>query len=397
MKLSERVNNLKPSATLTITAKAKSLRAQGVDIIGFGAGEPDFDTPENVKKEGVAAIKSGFTKYTAVGGIDELKDAIAASLKKDHSLEYARDEILVSCGAKHSIYNITQALFEPGDEVIIPAPYWVSYPDQVALTGATPVIIDTDERELFKITPKQLEAEINERTRALILNYPSNPTGTTYSRGELEEIVNIALDAGLIIISDEIYEKIIYGEVEHVSVCSLSDKAKKSTILVNGVSKSYSMTGWRIGYAAGDKRVISAMGKLQGQSTSNPSSISQMAALEALCGPQDLLGKRANEFERRKNFIVKRLNEIPGFTCFNPMGAFYVFPSIGGFVGKTYGDKKIDGSVSFTEFLLEEAKVAVVPGIAFGKEDHLRISYATSMENIEEGLNRIEEAVKNLL
>ena len=226
MRLSERVNNLKPSATLTITAKAKSLRAQGVDIIGFGAGEPDFDTPENVKKEGVAAIKSGFTKYTAVGGIYELKDTIAASLKKDHGLEYARDEILVSCGAKHSIYNITQALFEPGDEVIIPAPYWVSYPDQVALTGATPVIIDTDERGLFKITPEQLEVEINERTRAFILNYPSNPTGTTYSRTELEEIVKVALDAGLIIISDEIYEKIIYADTEHVSVCSLSDRAK---------------------------------------------------------------------------------------------------------------------------------------------------------------------------
>ncbi len=397
MKLSERVTNLKPSATLTITAKAKSLRAQGVDIIGFGAGEPDFDTPENVKKEGVAAINSGFTKYTAVGGIDELKDAIVSSLKKDHGLEYSKDEVLVSCGAKHSIYNITQALFEPGDEVIIPAPYWVSYPDQVTLTGATPVIINTDEAGFFKITPKQLEEKINKRTKALILNYPSNPTGTTYSRGELEEIVKVALDARLTIISDEIYEKIIYGETEHVSVCSLSDRAKKSTILVNGVSKSYSMTGWRIGYAAGDKRVISAMAKLQGQSTSNPSSISQMAALEALKGPQGLLEKRAREFERRKNFIVKRLNEISGFTCFNPMGAFYVFPNIDGFVGKVYGDKKIDGSVSFTEFLLEEAKVAVVPGIAFGKENHLRISYATSMENIGEGLSRIEEAVKTLL
>ena len=397
MRLSNRVENLKPSATLTITAKAKSLRAQGIDIIGFGAGEPDFDTPESVKKSGISAIESGFTKYTAVGGIDELKDAIIASLKKDHALEYSRDEVLVSCGAKHSIYNITQALFEPGDEVIIPAPYWVSYPDQVALTGATPVIIDTDERGSFKITPKQLENAINERTRALILNYPSNPTGTTYSRSELGEIVKVALGAGLIIISDEIYEKIIYGETEHVSVCSLGEREKKSTILVNGVSKSYSMTGWRIGYAAGDKKVIGAMAKLQGQSTSNPSSISQMAALEALCGPQDLLGKRAKEFERRKNFIVKRLNEISGFTCFDPMGAFYVFPSIDGFVGKRHGEKKIDGSVSFTEFLLEEAKVAVVPGLAFGKENYLRVSYATSMENIEEGLSRIEEAVKKLL
>lgn len=397
MKLSGRVRNLKPSATLSITAKAKALRASGVDVIGFGAGEPDFDTPENVKKRGVGAIESGFTKYTAVGGIDELKDAVAESLKKDHSLEYSRDEILVSCGAKHSIYNVTQALFEPGDEVLIPAPYWVSYPDQVALTGATPVIMETEERDLFKITPRDLERATTERTRALILNYPSNPTGTTYSREELEKIVETALDAGLVIISDEIYEKIIYGDAEHVSVCSLSEKAKRSTILVNGVSKSYSMTGWRIGYAAGDRNVVSAMSKLQGQSTSNPSSISQMAAVEALRGPQDLLEKRRREFERRKDFIVKRLNEIPGISCFDPMGAFYVFPSVGGLAGKRWSRGEIDGSIAFTEFLLEEAKVAVVPGIAFGKENHLRISYATSMENIEEGTDRIERAVGTLL
>lgn len=238
---------------------------------------------------------------------------------------------------------------------------------------------------------------MTERARALILNYPSNPTGTTYSREELEKIVETALDAGLVIISDEIYEKIIYGDAEHVSVCSLSEKAKRSTILVNGVSKSYSMTGWRIGYAAGDRNVVSAMSKLQGQSTSNPSSISQMAAVEALRGPQDLLEKRRREFERRKDFIVKRLNEIPGISCFDPMGAFYVFPSVGGLAGKRWSRGEIDGSIAFTEFLLEEAKVAVVPGIAFGKENHLRISYATSMENIEEGMDRIERAVGTLL
>ncbi len=397
MKLSGRVRNLKPSATLSITAKAKALRAGGVDVIGFGAGEPDFDTPDNAKKGGVEAIESGFTKYTAVGGIDELKDAIIESLKKDHSLEYSRDEILVSCGAKHSIYNLTQALFEPGDEVLIPAPYWVSYPDQVALAGATPVTMETEERDLFKITPRDLERATTGRTRALVLNYPSNPTGTTYSREDLEKIVETALDAGLVIISDEIYEKIVYGDAEHVSVCSLSEKAKRSTILVNGVSKSYSMTGWRIGYAAGDRNVISAMSKLQGQSTSNPSSISQMAAVEALRGPQDVLEKRRGEFEKRKDFIVKRLNEIPGMTCFDPMGAFYVFPSISGLAGKKWEHGEIDGSISFTEFLLEEAKVAVVPGIAFGKENHLRISYATSMENIEEGMDRIERAVGTLI
>lgn len=396
IKLSGKVENLKPSATLSITAKAKALRARGVDVIGFGAGEPDFDTPVNVKDRAIDAIETGFTKYTAVGGVDDLKDAIIESLRKDHSLEYSRDEILVSCGAKHSIYNITQAILNPGDEVLIPAPYWVSYPAQVELAGATPVIIDTNERELFKITPENMERSINGNTRALVLNYPSNPTGTTYTQAELEEIVDVALEAGLVIVSDEIYEKIIYADTDHVSVCSLSEKAKKSTMLVNGVSKSYSMTGWRIGYAAGDRGVISAMAKLQGQSTSNPSSISQMAAVEALRGPQKILKKRALEFEKRKNFIVKRLNEIPGFKCFDPMGAFYVFPSVSGLMGKKYGDKQIDGSIELTEFLLEEAKVAVVPGIAFGKENHLRISYATSMENIEEGMDRIERAVGTL-
>ncbi len=396
MKLSNRVKNLKPSATLAITAKAKALRAEGIDIIGFGAGEPDFDTPENVKNQGIKSIEDGFTKYTPVGGINELKDAIINSLKKDHGLEYTRDEIIVSCGAKHSIYNITQALFDTGDEVLIPSPYWVSYPDQIALTGAKPVIIETTEENEFKLKTDDLKNAINENSSAIILNYPSNPTGTTYTRDELEEVVEIALENKLTIISDEIYEKIIYGGAKHVSVCELSKEAKESTILVNGVSKSYSMTGWRIGYAAGNKDVINAMSKLQGQSTSNPTSISQMAALEALSGPQQVLDERCKEFEKRKDFIVKRLNEIEGFSCFNPKGAFYVFPSINGFVGKEYEGKSISGSIDFTEFLLEKAKVAVVPGIAFGKENYLRISYATSMENIEKGMDRIEEAVKSL-
>ncbi len=396
MKLAERVRNLKPSATLAITAKAKELKAKGIDVIGFGAGEPDFDTPENVKQEGIKAINNGFTKYTVVGGTDELKQAIIDSLKRDHNLEYKKEEIIVSCGAKHSIYNLTQALFENGEEVIIPAPYWVSYPDQIRLTGATPVIIDTTENDGFKLRPEILAENINSNTSAIILNYPSNPTGATYSKDELKELVDIALENNLTIISDEIYEKIIYGDTEHTSICSLSRKAKESTILINGVSKSYSMTGWRIGYAAGNKEVISAMSKLQGQSTSNPSSISQAAAVEALTGPQQLLEKRVREFERRKDYIVKRLNEIEGFSCFNPQGAFYVFPSIHGFIGKKYGNKTIEGSIDFTEFLLDHAKVAVVPGFAFGKENYLRISYATSMENIEEGMNRIEESVRSL-
>lgn len=396
MKLSNRVKNLKPSATLAITAKAKALKAEGIDVIGFGAGEPDFDTPENVKNEAINSIKSGFTKYTAVGGINELKDAIIKSLEDDHGLKYERDEIIVSCGAKHSIYNITQAIFEQGDEVIIPAPYWVSYPDQITLTGAKPVIVETSEKNEFKLQLNDLKDAINKNTSGLILNYPSNPTGATYTKEELEAIVEIALENRLTIISDEIYEKILYGDARHTSVCALSDEAKASTILVNGVSKSYSMTGWRIGYAAGNRDIISAMAKLQGQSTSNPSSISQMAAVEAYNGPQDILEKRCREFERRKDYIVKRLNEIEGFSCFDPKGAFYVFPNIEGFNGKQYKGKTISGSIDFTEFLLEVAKVAVVPGIAFGMEDFLRISYATSMENIEKGMDRIEESVKLL-
>jgi aspartate aminotransferase len=390
------VQNLKPSATLAITAKAKALKADGIDVIGFGAGEPDFDTPDNVKDEAINAINEGFTKYTVVGGTDELKDSIIDTLKHDHNLSYERSEIIVSCGAKHTIYNITQALFEAGDEIIIPAPYWVSYPDQIMLTGATPVILQTEESNKFKIDPDELKKSINSNTSAIILNYPSNPTGTTYSEDELRVIVDICLENGMTIISDEIYEKILYGNNTHVPVAALSDEAKKSTILVNGVSKSYSMTGWRIGYAAGNKELVSAMSKLQGQSTSNPSSISQMATIEALNGPQGFIKERAQEFQRRKNYIVTRLNSIDGFSCFDPLGAFYVFPSINGFVGKEFNGKKISGSIDFTEFLLEEAKVAVVPGIAFGKENYLRISYATSMKNIEEGMDRIEKSISKL-
>jgi len=396
LKLANRVQILKPSATLAITAKAKDLKRQGIDVIGFGAGEPDFDTPDNIKDEAIKAIKDGFTKYTSVGGTDEIKEAIISALKRDHNLNYAKDEIIVSCGAKHTIYNLTQALFESGDEVIIPAPYWVSYPDQIFLTGATPVILDTVESNKFRIDPPDLKKAINSNTRAIILNYPSNPTGTTYSEKELRVIVEICLENGLIIISDEIYEKILYGDNIHVPVAALSEEAKKSTILVNGVSKSYSMTGWRIGYAAGNKDVVSAMSKLQGQSTSNPTSISQMATIEALNGPQEQVSERVQEFYRRKNYIVTRLNNIEGISCFDPLGAFYVFPSISGFIGKEFNGNKINCSLDFTEFLLEEAKVAVVPGIAFGKENYLRISYATSMKNIEEGMDRIERAVAKL-
>ncbi len=396
MKLAARAGRLKPSATLAITAKAKALKAGGVDVVGFGAGEPDFDTPENIKEEAIRAIKEGFTKYTAVGGIDELKNAIILRIKEDHGIQYEKSEIMVSCGAKHTLYNLSQALFEEADEVIIPSPYWVSYPEQVILAGAKPVFIETREEDGFKINPDELKKLITKKTKALILNYPSNPTGATYTEYELRDIVDIVMKAGLLIISDEIYEKIIYDGITHIPVVKLGDEVKKSTILVNGVSKSYSMTGWRIGYAAGDKRVIEAMNNLQGQSTSNPTSISQKAATEALKGSQKEVKRMAREFEKRKNYIVERLNNIPGIRCFNPQGAFYVFPNISWFFGKKYSRSEIRNSVDFTNFLLEEAKVAVVPGVEFGADDYVRISYATSMEEIKKGVDRIEKVVEKL-
>jgi len=396
MKLSQRAKKLQPSATLAITAKEKALKAQGVDVIGFGAGEPDFDSPENVKEEAIKAIRAGLTKYTAVGGIDELKEAIISRMKLDYGLEYQKPEIIVSNGAKHTLYNLTQAMFEEGDEVIVPAPYWVSYPEQITLAGADPVILNTLEEEGFKIDPAELKKLITKKTRALVLNYPSNPTGATYNEEELRRIVDVAMDAGLTIISDEIYDKIIFDGIKHTPVAALGEDVKKATILVNGVSKTYAMTGWRIGYAAGDKDVINAMGKLQGQSTSNPTSISQWAAVEAYRGPHDVIGERTREFEKRKNYIVERLNAIPGMKCFSPQGAFYAFPNVSGFYRKRYNGKEINSSMTFTEFLLDEAKVAVVPGDSFGSDDHVRISFATSMENIVKGMDRIEETVAKL-
>ena len=396
MKLSSRAERLKPSATLTITAKAKELKSQGVDVIGFGAGEPDFDSPDHVKDNAIKAIRDGLTKYTVVGGIDELKDAIINRLREDHGLEYEKSEIIVSTGAKHSLYNLIQVLIDSGDEVIVPAPYWVSYPEQITLAEGTPVILNTREEDGFKIDPEELKKHITPSTKALILNYPSNPTGATYNEEELRAIVDVAMDAGLIIISDEIYEKILYNGLKHTSVASLGEDVKKSTILVNGVSKTYSMTGWRIGYAAGDKDVISAMSKLQGQSTSNPTSISQWAAIAAFSGPHDEIVRRTGEFEERKNYIVERLNAIPGLHCFSPQGAFYVFPNVSGYYGKEYDGKVIKDSLDFTEYILVEAKVAVVPGVAFGSDDHVRISYATSMDDIVKGMDRIEEALGRL-
>ena len=395
--LSNRAKSLKPSPTLAINAKAKAMQSQGIHVISFGAGEPDFDTPENIKQAAKKALDEGFTKYTPVGGIDELKDAIIKKFQRDSGLSYKRSEIIVSCGGKHSFYNLAQAIFDQGDEVIIPAPYWVSYPPMVALANATPVIVETTEENEFKITPEQLRKAISAKTKGLVLNSPSNPTGSAYTKRELEKIAEIAIGNNFFAISDEIYEKIVYDGFEFVSIASLNDEIKKRTIIVHGVAKTYSMTGWRIGYAAGPEEIISAMNNIQSQSTSNPTSIAQKASVEALIGPQNEVEKMVSAFAQRRNYIVDRLNKMPGVSCYKPVGAFYVFPNFSSYYGRSYQGKKISNSTALADFFLDVARVAVVPGVEFGADPFERLSYATSMENIKEGLNRIEEAIKKLV
>ncbi len=397
MKLADRVNKIQPSPTLAIDAKAKALKAQGVDVIGFGAGEPDFDTPANICEAGKKAIDAGFTRYMPVGGADDLKDAIIAKMKRDHNLEYTRDEISVACGAKHTLYNISQALIQEGDEVIIPAPYWVSYPDQVVLAGGTPVFIETGEETAFKITPEQLEKAITPNTKALILNSPCNPTGTSYTEAELKALGQVCLKYNFLIISDDIYERLIYDGIKFANIVQVVPELKSRTVVVNGVSKTYAMTGWRIGYACGPKELMSAMTKMQSQSTSNATSIAQKASVEALNGSQDAVAAMCVEFEKRRSYIVERLNAMPGVSCFRSTGAFYVFPNFSCAYGKsTPQGNKINNSTDFAAYLLEDAKVALVPGVAFGADKYARLSYAISMENIKKGMDRIEEAIKNL-
>ena len=394
--LSDRAKSLKPSPTLAINAKAKAMQAQGIQVISFGAGEPDFDTPENIKQAAKKALDQGFTKYTPVGGIDELKDAIINKFKGDSHLTYKRSEILVSCGGKHSFYNLAQAIFDHGDEVIIPAPYWVSYPPMVALAGGTPVIVEATEKNEFKITSDDLKKAVTPKTKALIINSPSNPTGSAYSKKDLESIAEIAVSKSFFVISDEIYEKIVYDGFQFTSIASISEEMKKKTIIVHGVAKTYAMTGWRIGYTAGPEEIISAMNNIQSQSTSNPTSISQKASVEALAGPQDEVGKMVSAFAQRRNYIVDRLNKMPGVSCYKPAGAFYVFPNFSSYYAKSYQGKKIENSTRLADFFLDVARVALVPGVEFGADPFERLSYATSMEDIREGLNRIEEALKKL-
>ena len=394
--LSNRACKIKPSPTLAIDAKAKAMKAEGIDIVNFGVGEPDFDTPENIKEAAIKAIKDGFTKYTPVGGIDPLKDAIIEKFRKDNNLDYKRDEIIVSCGAKHSLYNIAQALFSPGDEVLIPSPYWVSYPDQVLLNDAVPVFIKTYEADSFVVKPEAIESHITKKTKALILNSPSNPTGLTYDKKNLERIAEVVLKNNLYIISDEIYEKLTYDGFKHISIASLDKNIKAKIIVVNGLSKSYAMTGWRIGYAAGSKEIIKAMTNIQSQSTSNPTSISQKAALEALNGPQDFIDTMLTEFDRRRRLLVSELNSIPNMSCLTPTGAFYAFPNASKFYGKSINGRKISSSSDLALYLLEEAKVALVHGGAFGDDNYIRLSYATSIDEIKKGVDRIREAVSRL-
>ena len=394
--LSARAASLKPSATLAITAKEKALRAEGLDIVGFGAGEPDFDTPTHIKKAAIDAMLDGFTKYTPVGGIDPLKDAIIEKFKRDNDLEYKREEIVVSCGGKHSLYNLFQAIFQEGDEVIIPVPYWVSYPAMVELAGAKPVFVETHEEEEYQLTAEMIQEHLTPNTKGIVLNYPSNPVGSVFFVENLEKIGKLAVEHDIYLISDEIYDKLAYDGYKHTSIASLGHPIKEITIITHAVSKTYAMTGWRIGFAAGPKDVIQAMANIQSQSTSNPTSISQWAALAALKGPQDFVGTMVQEFAKRRDVLVSGLRDIEGVTCFNPQGAFYVFPSFKKLLGRAYKGRRVNSINEFAGILLEDFHVAVVPGIEFGKEGYLRLSFATSMDNIKKGLERIKKAVKAL-
>ena len=393
--LADRLKTLVPSATLAMNAKARAMRAQGIDVISFSVGEPDFDTPKHIKDAAVRALDKGQTKYTEVGGIPELRAAVCHKLKRDHGLEYAPDEVTVSCGAKHTLYNIVMALVNPGDEVLIPSPYWVSYPEQVRLVGGVPVPVPTHEATGFDLDPAAVARAVTSRTKLIILDSPGNPTGAVFSPAALGAVAKIALAHGLWVVSDECYEALTY-EGRHISIASLSGEIKARTLLVNTCSKAYAMTGWRIGYAAGPREIIRAMTDIQSQVTSNPASIAQWAAVEALTGPQDEIAKMVGEFDRRRRFIIETLNAVPGVRCTNAKGAFYAFPNVSGLFGKRWKGGVIRGSADVCAFLLEDARIACVAGVDFGSDDHIRISYATGLETIREGMRRMDTAVRGL-
>ncbi len=402
MKFSNRILDVKPSPTLAVTAMAKAMKAQGIDILDFGSGEPDFDTPEFIKKAAIEAINSGKTKYTPAGGIPDLKRAVIEKLKRDNNLDFSIDEITINCGGKHSFFNLMQVLLQPGDEILIPSPYWVSYPSMVSLADGVPVVIDTKEETGFKITPNQLKSAINHRTRGIVINSPSNPTGSAYTKEELLQLAEVLKGTDILILSDDIYESIVYDGFKFHNIASLVPELQPQTIVLNAVSKTYSMTGWRIGYIAGPKEIIKHVETLQSQSTSNPTSISQWAAIAAISGDQSVIETMLEAFTRRRKIIVDGLNSIPGFSCRMPEGAFYAFPGFSDLLNNP-GWKEIEGqyegsdnSSKVCSFLLKEARIAAVPGIAFGIDNYMRLSFATSDSNITEGISRIMEAVKKI-
>ncbi len=395
--ISDSLKRIKPSPTIAVSQKAKELRAAGIDVIGLGAGEPDFDTPENIKEAAIKAIKDGDTKYTTVDGTKALKEAIVQKFKRENNLSYSVDQITVGAGGKHVIYNLMMATLNKGDEVIIPAPYWVSYPDIVLLAGANPVVIECPEEQGFKLSAKDLQNKINNNTKWLILNSPSNPTGACYTEQEIKNLSQVLKrNPHVNILSDDIYEHITYDGFKFFTIAQIPE-IKNKVFTMNGVSKSYAMTGWRIGYAAGDKEIIKAISKIQSQSTTNPSSISQAAAVEALNGKQEFIPIRSKAFQERRDFVIKSLNAIQGIKCIKPEGAFYVFPSCKGLIGKKdKNGNKINNDTDFVQSLLENNGVAVVQGSAFGLEGFFRVSYATSMDKLEDAMKRIKSFCENL-
>ena len=393
--LADRLKTLQPSPTLAMQARAKAMRAQGIDVISFGAGEPDFDTPRRIKDAAIRALESGQTKYTEVGGIPELRAAICHKLKRDLGLGYTPEEVTVSCGAKHTLFNIVMALVNPGDEVVIPSPFWVSYPEQVRLLDGVPVAVATSEATGFDLDPAAVRRAVTAKTKIVVLNSPGNPTGAVFSAAALRQVGELAVERGFWIVSDECYEALTY-EGRHVSIASLSPEIKARTLVVNTCSKAYAMTGWRLGYGAGPRAIIKAMTDIQSQVTSNPTSIAQWAAVEALAGPQDDVAKMVGEFDRRRRVIVEALNAIPGISCVMPKGAFYVFPNVSGLLGKRWKGGTLKGSADVSAFLLEEALIATVAGVDFGSDAHIRLSYATGLETIKEGVSRMAAAVRGL-
>ncbi len=388
--ISDRARNCAPSPTLGMNSRANALKAQGVDVVGFGAGEPDFDTPEHIKQAAIDALQRGFTKYTPSSGIEDLRRAICEKLQRENELRYDPKQIIVSIGAKHTIYNIFQAVLDPGDEVLIPVPYWVSYPEQVKLADGVPVFVDAPEANGFRVTAAALAEKITPRTKILVVNSPSNPSGAVIEPDELRRIAELAVERNLLVLSDEIYEHLTYGR-KHVSIASFGPEIQQRTLLVNGFSKAYSMTGWRLGWLAGNAELVAAMGRIQDQSTSNPTSFAQCGAVAALRGPQECVATMRSAFQDRRDYIVRRLNAIPGISCVLPEGAFYVLPNIGGLLSERLPD-----SDALAEHLLAGVKIAVVPGSGFGVPHNMRLSYATSMAQIEKGLDRLEAAAKEL-